>query len=124
MRSRLNHRPRIISGTVLLVMLAGAQGFAQEGTVEEGKRRVRTKTTAAYPDLARRMYVSGKVKLEAVVGPDGKVRSSRVLGGHPLLARAAQDAMKEWRFEPAAEESTVVVEFQFRLNEGQETTRK
>ena len=99
-------------------MVLSARAFAQEGTVEEGKRKVRSKSAAIYPDLARKMYVSGKVKLEVVVSAEGKVRLSRILGGHPLLAKSAQEAVKAWRFEPAGEESTVLVEFTFRVNEG------
>jgi hypothetical protein len=48
-----------------------------------------------------------------VVAPDGRVRSSRALGGHPLLVQACQEAVKGWRFVPAAEESTQVYEFDF-----------
>jgi len=39
--------------------------------------------------------VSGKVKIEVIVMPDGRVRSTRVIGGHPLLVQACQDAVKE-----------------------------
>jgi TonB family protein len=59
------------------------------------------------------MNVSGKVKIEVIITPDGKVRSTRVIGGHPLLVQACQDAVKEWKFFPAAEESTQVIEFDF-----------
>jgi len=36
-----------------------------------------------------------------------------VVGGHPLLVNAAMDAIKKWKFEPAPEESTGIVEFKF-----------
>ncbi|MBZ5526922.1 MAG: energy transducer TonB [Acidobacteriia bacterium] len=114
----LSYQARITVAGLLLALAVSASAFAQEGTVEEGKRKVRSKSAAIYPDLARRMYVSGKVKLEVVVSPEGNVRLSRILGGHPLLAKSAQEAVKGWKFEPAAEESTVLVEFTFRLNEG------
>jgi outer membrane biosynthesis protein TonB len=41
------------------------------------------------------------------------VKSTKVVGGHPLLVNAAVDAVKKWRFEPAADETTGVVEFKF-----------
>jgi hypothetical protein len=41
------------------------------------------------------------------------VKSTRAVGGHPLLVQACQDAVKEWKFLPAPEESTQVVEFDF-----------
>jgi TonB family protein len=91
-------------------------GFAQTGTTDETKRKVKTKTAPAYPELAKRMNVSGKVKIEVVITPDGHVKSTRVVGGHPLLVQACQDAVKEWKFVPAPEETTQVVEFEFHSN--------
>ena len=78
-----------------------------------GARKVKEKVTPQYPELARKLNIHGKVKLEAVVGPDGKVKSTKVIGGHPLLVTAAQDAMKQWKFEPGPAESTQIVEFDF-----------
>ena len=98
---------------VLALGLAASLGFAQHATVEEGKRKARLKVAPAYPELARRMNISGKVKLEVVITPEGHVRSSRTIGGHPLLVKAAQDAVKDWKFVPAAEETTQMVEFEF-----------
>jgi TonB family protein len=60
------------------------------------------------------MGVIGKVKLEIVITPDGRVKSTRVVGGHPILVQACQDAVKGWKFIPAPEETTQVVEFEFR----------
>ncbi|HUO61084.1 MAG TPA: energy transducer TonB [Candidatus Acidoferrales bacterium] len=66
-----------------------------------------------YPELARRAGITGSVKLEAVVAANGTVRSVRVIGGHPVLSQAAQDAMRKWRYAPATSDSTVVVVFNF-----------
>jgi len=90
-----------------------AYAFGQSGTTDEGKRKVKTKVAPAYPELAKRMSVTGKVKIEVVITPDGRVKSTRVIGGHPLLVQACQDAVKEWRFAPASQESTQIVEFDF-----------
>ena len=86
--------------------------IAQQSTTDEGK--VKSKLAPAYPELAKRMNVAGKVKIEVIITPDGKVRSTRVVGGHPLLVQACQDAVKEWKFFPAPEETTQVIEFDFR----------
>jgi len=96
-----------------LLMLASTT-FSQTSGTDEGKRKVKSKTAPLYPELARRMSVSGKVKIEVIITPDGRVRSTRVLGGHPLLVQACQDSVKEWKFFPAPEETTQVVEFDFR----------
>lgn len=99
---------------VAAAFLTGAVGLAQTSTTEEGKRKVKIKVSPAYPELARRMSVSGKVKIEVVITPDGHVRSTRVVGGHPLLVQTCQDAVKEWKFVPGSEETTQIVEFEFR----------
>ena len=53
------------------------------------------------------------MKIEVVITPDGHVRSTKVVGGHPLLVQACQDAVKEWKFLPAPDETTQIVEFSF-----------
>jgi TonB family protein len=60
------------------------------------------------------MNISGTVKLVVVVAPNGAVKSTKVLGGHPLLVSAAEDAIKKWKFEAAAAEDSGVVEFTFK----------
>jgi TonB family protein len=104
-----------VAATAALIF-SGASGLAQSGTTDESKRKVKTRTLPVYPELARRMNVAGKVKIEVVVTPDGRVKSTRVVGGHPLLVQACQDAVKEWKFVPAPEETTQVVEFEFHAN--------
>ena len=101
-----------VAATAALVF-SGTSGLAQSSTTDETKRKVKTKTAPAYPELAKRMNVAGKVKIEVVITPDGRVKSTRVVGGHPLLVQACQDAVKEWKFVPASEETTQVVEFEF-----------
>jgi protein TonB len=88
--------------------------MAQENVkTEELSRKAKTKVAPIYPDVARRMNVSGTVRLSVVVAPNGTVRSSKVIGGHPVLVNAAMDAMKQWKFEPAPTESSGIVEFKF-----------
>ena len=80
---------------------------------EELVRRAKSKVEPAYPALARRMNITGTVKVEVVVAPNGAVKDARVVGGHPVLATAALDAARKWRFEPASMESTGVIDFKF-----------
>ena len=102
-----------VAGAAAALFTAGFV-LAQQSATDESKRKIKSKTQPAYPELAKRMNVSGKVKIEVIITPDGKVRSTRVIGGHPLLVQACQDAVKEWKFLPAAEETTQVIEFDFR----------
>lgn len=53
-----------------------------------------------YPEIARTIHLSGTVRLEAIIGIDGTVRSLNLLNGNPILARAAVDAVRQWRYRP------------------------
>jgi TonB family protein len=113
----MNGKRRLL-GLGLAMILGGSlaavpRANAQENTAESAKRKVKTKTVPEYPDLARQMNATGKVKIEATISADGKVTNTKVIGGSPLLVGAAQDALKKWRFEPAAKDSVEVIEFDF-----------
>ena len=97
------------AGSLLVLSLAGAQTAN-----DEGKRKRKTKTAVTYPDLARRMQIAGKLKIEVVITPDGRVRSAKAIGGHPILVQTCLEAVKEWKYEPAGEETTQIVEFEFK----------
>jgi TonB family protein len=79
----------------------------------EAKRAVKTKITPTYPELARRMNVHGKVKLEVTVAPDGTVKNVHAVGGHPLLVSASQDAVRNWKFEAGPKETIQIIEINF-----------
>jgi TonB family protein len=64
-------------------------------------------------DLARRLNLSGTVRIEVTIAPDGTVKRSRVLGGHPVLAQDAQHAAEKSTFDPGPEETTEILEFKF-----------
>ena len=109
---------KVFAGLALLAGLSGIavltpKVLAQDAATDAAKRKVRVKVTPDYPDLARQMNVTGKVKIEARIAADGHVEDTRVVGGSPLLVNAALDALKKWRFEPAPKETTEVVEFTF-----------
>lgn len=101
--------------SMALLAFLGTFALAQSSS-DEGKRKVKTKVSPAYPELAKRMNVTGRVKIEVIITPEGKVKSTRAVGGHPLLVQACVDAVKEWKFAPAPEETTQVVEFEFAGN--------
>ena len=84
--------------------------LAQE---EEGTRRAILKVKPAYPELARRTNVSGIVRLEVSVAPDGEVKQSKVLGGNPVLIQAAETAVRHWKFEADARQTVERVTFRF-----------
>jgi protein TonB len=53
-----------------------------------------------YPTEAGRARIEGTVVLMAVIGTDGSVKDLRVESGLPMLAQAAIDAVKQWRYKP------------------------
>ncbi len=53
-----------------------------------------------YPPLARQAGVQGSVLMRAVISREGTIESLTVLSGHPLLIKAAMDAVKQWRYRP------------------------
>ena len=74
-----------------------------------------------YPPIARSMRVSGVVELVGVIGTDGRIKELRVKSGHPLLARAALDAVARWIYKPTLLNGTPVeveapITVTFRLN--------
>jgi TonB family protein len=67
-----------------------------------------------YPEEARIRHIEGPVVLNALVGTDGAVRELNVVSGDPLLAKAAVDAVRQWRFQPHRENRRLV-EFENRI---------
>jgi TonB family protein len=85
----------------------GTMAFAQEG------RKALIHPQPMYPDLAKELSLRGTVRVEVVIGTDGEIKSTKVLGGHPILVQAAIDALRKWKYAPGAE-STVTLEFAFK----------
>ena len=94
----------------LTVRLEAAQSSSASAASD---RKVTSKVPPVYPDLAKKMHLHGTVKVEAVVRPNGAVKTTRVLGGNPVLVDSALDAVGKWKFEPAQGETTEVVQVTF-----------
>lgn len=78
------------------------------------------KVNPVYPQLARQARISGEVRIEAIIGVDGSVHDVRAVSGHPLLAPAAQEAVRQWVYRPPTLngepiEVVIVVTVSFRL---------
>jgi len=101
----------LIAATVLFAIWFTGQGSVSAQAVAD--RKVVDRAAAAYPDLAQRMHLQGTVKLAVTVRTTGEVKSSRPLGGNPVLIDAATTAARKWKFEPAQGETTEVIEFRF-----------
>jgi TonB family protein len=98
---------RIVVACCLLVMAVQISSGA------EATRKLKTKVTPEYPELAKRVNIKGAVRLELVITPDGHVKDVTVLGGNPVLAQAAVEAVRKWRYSAADTQSTIVVKLDF-----------
>jgi TonB family protein len=76
-------------------------------------RKITNRVVPRYPPLARTMNLKGTVKIEALVLANGTVKTVELKGGHPVLAQAAENAIRKWRWEPATHESHEPIEFHF-----------
>jgi TonB family protein len=79
------------------------------------ERAVKSRVPPAYPEIARRMKITGVVKLTVTVDPDGKVTDVKPVSGNGVLSSAAEEAVRKWRFEPGPGASTVEVVVNFAL---------
>jgi TonB family protein len=99
---------------LMLGVLAGIQPKVCSAQDEQSSaRKVINKVVPIYPELARAIKLSGAVKLEVLVQPNGSVKLIQVKGGNPLLAQSAQSAVHGWKWEKADHETTELVEFHF-----------
>lgn len=113
MSSRATNHWLAVGLILILGCAAGITPASWSQETEQISRKVKNKVAPVYPDLARRMSISGVVKVQITVDKTGNVKSSKLVGGHPILAQAALDAVRKWRFESAGDETTGLVEFHF-----------
>ncbi len=105
---------KIAAGLLLATGLAAPMSALGQ---EEVNRKIKSQVAPVYPELARKMNITGIVKVQVTIAPNGTVKTVKLVGGHPLLANAAMDTVKKWRYEPAKDETTTVVEFHFDPNQ-------
>lgn len=106
---------RIRTAVILILIFFSCEliGPAQNQQISnDSSRKLVRKVEPRYPELARRMNLSGTVKVVAVVAPDGSVRKVEPVGGSPLLVQAAENAISQWKF-AIGTESRETVELHF-----------
>ena len=108
MKSRIT-----IALIVLLSILSFASNSAHAQEPPDSVRKILTRVAPQYPSLARSMNIRGNVRAVAFVAPNGTVKSVEVKGGHPVLAEAAQNALRKWKFEAASHGTYEIIEIRF-----------
>jgi TonB family protein len=90
--------------TFLVLVLA--LSFVASAAAQD--RKLKEQVSPQYPEMAKTMHLAGSVKVQVTIEPNGSVKDTKVIGGHPLLADAAVRAISKWKYEPGAEETKVV----------------
>jgi len=80
-----------------------------------GERAVKSRVSPVYPELAKRMRITGLVTVEAKVDADGKVLAVKTVTGNRALSQAAEDAVSKWKFVAGPEVSTINIDINFAL---------
>ena len=97
-----------------LLFLTFIPAVQSQTVTAQDSRKIKVSVQPTYPELARRNNIHGTARLELVIAADGSVKDVHILGGSPLLVQAAVDAVKKWKYEPAATETTIIVKFEFK----------
>lgn len=86
-----------------------SNGSAKPNVKLDGPKRIKSqleegqlvnRVEPVYPHIAAISGIQGQVKLHAIIGRDGRIQSLSAISGHPLLLRAALDAVEQWRYRP------------------------
>ncbi|MDE3189106.1 MAG: energy transducer TonB [Acidobacteriota bacterium] len=99
----------MLRAAVLAVVVA----MAMQGRAED--RAVKSRVSPVYPEIAKRMRVTGVVKLEVTVDAAGMVTDVKTVSGNHMLSTAAEEAVRKWRFVPGSETSTINLNINFDL---------
>ena len=105
-----------VFGALLIVLLGVSGAVGAEAQIYEpgpGERKIVSKVDPEYPDALKRLYIGGIVRVEVVVATNGTVKSTKLLGGSPILGQSTMKAIKQWKYAPAAAEETLTVKIEF-----------
>ena len=80
-------------------------------------RAVKSRVAPAYPEIAKKLKISGVVKIEATVTAEGAVADVRTVSGNHMLSPAAEEAVRKWKFASGDGEDKVAVDVTFALQQ-------
>ncbi len=120
-----SNRTSAMTASMTLPRSAAERERLSTGTAPELQQTIVT----SYPLLGQHMRVQGSVVLQAIVGADGIIENLRVLSGPAVLATAAQQAVREWRFKPYLQngqavetKARITVNFSIRISDDSKTS--
>jgi TonB family protein len=101
----------MLTAVLALIVVLANQALAANA------REVRARVAPVYPEIAKRMKITGAVSVEATVDANGNVTQVKTISGSHFLSPAAEAAVLRWKFEPADARSTVEVQVDFTLSD-------
>jgi TonB family protein len=103
----------LIAGTLAAVICGTVRPLASQAQQNTAERKLVTRVEAEYPETLKRLYIGGVVRVEVLVGPNGTVQNTELLGGNPILGQSAMKAIKQWKYAPAGAKEKLVVQLEF-----------
>lgn len=108
----------VLAGIVVVVMilLASSKDSMVRGAANRpvaGERELITRVNPDYPAAVKAANLGGVVRVQAVVAPDGTVRTIQLLQGDLLLGESAMRAIRQWKYAPAATDETLTMKIEF-----------
>jgi TonB family protein len=98
---------------VLCLLLFGTVSITPV-LAQETSRKLKSGPPPEYPELARKLNITGSARVRITVTAEGRVKDVKEVGGNPVLLRSLVDAVKKWRYEPSTTESIIEVTFNFK----------
>src|SRR5215204_1318870 len=100
---------------VILVLTAHSSSGQNASPAAAPRLELVKDVRPVYPAIASSVGIEGVVKIEARIGPDGRVVEARVIESIPLFDNAALDAVRQWTFVPPAGDTRFVATVHFVL---------
>jgi TonB family protein len=108
--NRERNKGSILGGALLAMALCLGIGNLQ---AQDGRKAL-SNPAPTYPEVAKKLHLVGTVKVQIVIGADGKIKETSFIGGHPVLVNAVEESLKNWKYAPSSGETTTQLEFNFR----------
>jgi len=103
----------VLSGLLVWGLAAVGARAAQTYESSAEERKVISRVDPDYPDALKKLYIGGVVRVEVQVAPNGTVKSTKLLGGSPILGQSTMKAIRQWKYAPAAAVETLTVKVEF-----------
>ena len=100
------------AGLCVIVSLGRVQA-QQARQLDNSERRIINRIEPEYPETLKRLFIGGIVRIQVTVNPNGKVESTELLGGSPILGQSAIKAVKQWKYASSASTDKLVVQLEF-----------